>query len=364
MKRADFVRIVKVGESQHVDRKIEGHAFDSKHVDSERAKAELAKDICAMANNGIRASYLLIGVSDKGGFKPVSNANLTNDNFQTFCKDAITPPPKVRLHEFLRKNSSGTMERFLALQIGPNPRHAYRLNRDFIDLKNSDEKKRYCFRRNEVWIRREATSDLATPEEIVRLMRGDRASEVEDSSTGVVDFSRLERGEQLPTMLMEAERFFTEMGYLIKNSQSKDPTSGFQVVIPSDRKRVVFRCVAYHSLTLDVPMTDAIRQAWTYDHGMFIILMEHISKRGFPGWSTLKLKENWGFFSEVSEPDYRFGVLARKTPDDRYITGKDFFSLNFPEANLSILTLVRCSSVRVRPNPSGAPRPNRRSGGA
>jgi predicted HTH transcriptional regulator len=93
---AEFQRLAGLGEGQHIDRKIECHAFAP---DSDGAKAELAKDICAMANNGSRASYLLIGVSNDGRhLKAVKNPNLTDDNLQTFCKEAIHPPPKVRLH--------------------------------------------------------------------------------------------------------------------------------------------------------------------------------------------------------------------------------------------------------------------------
>src|SRR5215469_12817598 len=192
--------------------------------------SEIAKDICAMANNGGRASYLLIGVSDKGDhLKPVTNTELTDDNIQTFCKEAIAPPPKVGLHEFLRENSSGAAkEKFLAVQVGPNPRHAYRLSRDFIDIKNSNEKKRFFFRRNEVWIRRGATSDLATPEELVRLAHGHRAPKIEDNSPDVIDFSRLEKSEQLSAMLMEAETFFREIGCTIEKPQTESLVGGLR----------------------------------------------------------------------------------------------------------------------------------------
>jgi hypothetical protein len=49
MRYAEFETLIKAGETKHIDRKIECHAFESKHVESAKAKAELAKDICAMA---------------------------------------------------------------------------------------------------------------------------------------------------------------------------------------------------------------------------------------------------------------------------------------------------------------------------
>src|SRR6266481_1213000 len=166
MKFAEFIRRARLREKKNVDLKIDCHAFASRSPDSERAKAELAKDICAMANNGSSTSYLLIGVSNDGlDLKSVTNPNLTDDNLQSFCKNAIFPPPKVRVHKLVAPSSAGYRdEQLIAIQVGPNPRHAYRLNRDFIEMKNTDPKANFCFRHNEVWIRREATSDLASPE--------------------------------------------------------------------------------------------------------------------------------------------------------------------------------------------------------
>jgi Putative DNA-binding domain len=350
MKFPEFERLVKLGELRHIDRKIECHAFDSKSPDSARAKAELAKDICAMANNGSRASYLLIGVSDKGNhFKPVTNPNLNDDNLQDFCKDAISPPPKIKVHVVLRENSAGSMESFLAMQIGPNPRHAYHLNRDFIDLKNSDERRRHCFRRNEVWIRRGATSGLATPEEIVRLMRGDKAAEVEDTSAEVVDFSRLETTQQLPSMVIEAERFFTELGCAIEKRQPYDSKNGFQVALSFNGRRAVFRCLARHSLTAQVPMIETVKRVWEYEHGIFILLMGKISIQAFPYGTLLKLKEAWGFFSKIKIGGWHFRHLYRRDAVDHRLTGDDFFPLNFPEANVCTVILVGCkSNVRRR----------------
>jgi predicted HTH transcriptional regulator len=58
-----FRRLVKGLEKQTVDSKIECHAYNTK---VQSPNAELAKDICAMANNGNVSSYILVGVSDDG----------------------------------------------------------------------------------------------------------------------------------------------------------------------------------------------------------------------------------------------------------------------------------------------------------
>jgi hypothetical protein len=167
MDHATFRKLVGEGEKPGVDFKIECHAFATKDT---APRAELAKDICAMANNGYVASYIIIGVSDDGtAFKGVSNRKLTDDNLQDFCKKAIFPPPKIRVHRETWKRVATAYggKEFVIIQVGPQGRQAFRLAQDFISYEE-----KVCFRRNEVWIRRGATSDLATPEEICRLASG------------------------------------------------------------------------------------------------------------------------------------------------------------------------------------------------
>lgn len=124
-----------------------------------------------MSNNGNVSSFIIIGVSDDGkNFVTVDNPNLTDDNIQDFCKKAIIPPPKVKVYRQQWRHGAPDQlgKEFVIIHIGPQKRQAFRLNQDFIGY---DEK--VCFRRNEVWIRRGATSDLATPEEIARLVKGE-----------------------------------------------------------------------------------------------------------------------------------------------------------------------------------------------
>ena len=98
-----FKELVRGKEKRTVDFKLESYVFKIKSL---KLKGELAKDICAMANNGNVASYIIFGVSDDGlSFKSVNNEKLTDDNIQTFCKKAISPIPKVKLNRECWKNA-------------------------------------------------------------------------------------------------------------------------------------------------------------------------------------------------------------------------------------------------------------------
>src|SRR5216684_5589626 len=151
----DLERLLEGGETERVDFKIECPAFQSGSPDAEAGKAELAKDVCAMANNRNGASFLIIGVADNGqDFKSVTNAGLTDENLQTFLKEAVSPPPRVKLVSVELPASSGRHagKRCVVIQIGPHSKHAFRLNRDFVSPHNSTTKTRYHFRTNDVWI--------------------------------------------------------------------------------------------------------------------------------------------------------------------------------------------------------------------
>lgn len=191
MNYKDFLKLIKAGETQTVDYKLECNAFADRGISS---NGELAKDICAMSNNGSKASYLVIGVSnDRKTFKSVRNLKLTDDNVQEFCKESIVPPPKVRVHicKWRKASREHANKRFVIIQVGPNRKTAYRLNRNFIDYKQ-----RVCHRRNEIWIRRRAISDLATPEEVASLLRLSRDPVDPKTRTHRQSFSSLSQVEK------------------------------------------------------------------------------------------------------------------------------------------------------------------------
>src|SRR5262249_20347613 len=141
----NFKKLVAKGERANVDFKIECNAFVSR---GKAEKAELAKDVCAMCNNGNTRSYLLIGVSDDGlNFKAVTNPNLTPDNFQTFVKDAVSPPPKATLERviFAKAAPEHRGMEFAIIEIGPHRRQAFCIAKDFIDYKE-----KVCIRQYDV----------------------------------------------------------------------------------------------------------------------------------------------------------------------------------------------------------------------
>src|SRR4051794_3864814 len=93
-----FHRLVLNGEKATVDLKLVCNAFNKTAGDREKARAELVKDICAMANNGEATSYRIIGVgNDRMTVRTVTDTNLKSENVQTLVRDAIHPRPTIRV---------------------------------------------------------------------------------------------------------------------------------------------------------------------------------------------------------------------------------------------------------------------------
>jgi predicted HTH transcriptional regulator len=94
----EFQRLVRNGETANVDFKLMCNAFNKSAGDHQKAKAELVKDICAMANNGSLASYLIIGIGDDARtVRSVTDPNITSQNVHTLVRDSIHPRPFVRV---------------------------------------------------------------------------------------------------------------------------------------------------------------------------------------------------------------------------------------------------------------------------
>lgn len=171
-----LIELINGHENQYVDFKIRCDAFASPNI---QPNAELAKDICAFANNGNISSFLIIGVSDDGTqFESVKNKNLQDDKVQDLCLKSIYPPPRIKVFQKrLRLKVDSSIEvNLIVIQIGPQKRQAFRLSKDFID-----NKEKIYFRKNEVWIRRGTVVDTATPEEVARLVAGKELIESEVS---------------------------------------------------------------------------------------------------------------------------------------------------------------------------------------
>lgn len=289
MRYSKFQQLVKDGEKANVDFKIKCEAFLSRKT---APKAELAKDICAMANNGNVASYILVGVSDDGkSFVSVSNPKLTDDNLQSFCKTAIFPPPRIKVHRECWKQASPAHagKEFVIIQVGPQARQAFHLARDFINYREG-----VCYRRNEVWIRRVATSDLATPEEIARLTKG-QPPEKTAKLTNNVQYTRLPRDEQGDALLDDFLECLGEIGGILY---------GERVVVPVRNLRYVWRLILLRECTQKFAIWTYTSRAWQYEHGALFLVMGTVSKRAFHEYVKLNFREKWGHFTYYDLPNF------------------------------------------------------------
>ncbi len=327
MQEDKFKRILRVGESRCIDFKINCQALQRRNLG---ANAELAKDICAMANNGNVLSHIIIGVSDDGkSFCSVKNPGLTDDNLQDFTKRAITPPPRVKL---LKRKYTNTNRRYkgkqlVIVKVGPQARQAFRLNRDFIDYKQKT-----CYRKNEVWLRRGATSDLATPEEIARLVSGDTPFKEESGIERTV-FTRVPRKDQREAVLRDLSMIADNMGgRLVRQSNDQAPA---RLCLPFARGMVVLKVLTGMKFAHRFSIWRSVCNHWSYEHGVLIISLGGVAERTFPygGRCEIHAKERWGWFTLLGTDDLEF-----TSPDIR-------LTLNFPvpenssEGNLFILTI-------------------------
>lgn len=287
MNYTKFKRLVSAPENARVDFKIDCQAFASKHM---AAKAELAKDICAMSNNGNVASYLIVGVSDdRLKFASVKNAKLTDDNLQAFVKDAIFPPPKVKL--FRHKWHSGDMKHkdkeFVVIQIGPQVRRAFRVGRDFIS-----HSEKVCHRRNEVWIRRGATSDLATPEEMSLLVKG-KPPDSPDKPYPNFQYDKVLRSDQYRFVVNDIQECLGEIGGAVHNER---------LVVPIRKQRFVWRFAVVRQLATQFSAWETVANRWMYEHGFLLVALETVAKRAFHAHVRLHFEDTWGYFTVYDVP--------------------------------------------------------------
>jgi hypothetical protein len=308
MNYSKFKSLIKGKEKAHVDFKTKCDAFLSRTL---APKAELAKDICAMANNGNVASYIIIGVSDDAKtFESVSNDKLTDDNLQSFCKSSIFPPPKVKLYRENWRDAAPKHKgkTFVIIQVGPQARRAFRLARDFINYREG-----LCYRNNEVWIRRGATTDLATPEEIARLVEG-KAPTSRKVREDNVEYEKIPSSDKFEAVSGDLKKILEEIGGGIY---------GERVVIPIRRVRFVWRYILLQKYILDtVRFQGDFFYGWNHEHGTLIIVMENVSKRVFERYSVhLSFKERWGYFTQYdTQKSLGFPSLPVNTRPFSFVT--------------------------------------------
>jgi hypothetical protein len=292
-----FRQLVNEGEKHNVDFKIRCNAFNSK---LKQPKAELAKDICAMANNGYVASYIIVGVSDDGrGFQSVSNPKLTEEHVQSFCKTAILPPPRVKVHTEQWPKAVGKHKgkRFIIIQVGPNARRAFCLAKDFISWKE-----RICYRRNEVWIRRGSTSDLATPEEVVQLGKG-RAPQERPKLENNTVYLKLARDRQIPAVLRDLRAWAEEVGGCFHDHR---------LVLPVGRVKYVWRCVTSRERSKHSRILMDVDAQWRYEHGFLFLVLGTVYSKALPSYEYIHFKEKWGWFTLYSRTRYLPAVPSKR----------------------------------------------------
>jgi hypothetical protein len=249
MEYKTFIDLLKKGEKDTVDFKIQCEAFEGDNI---IARAELAKDICALANNGNVSSYIIIGVSDDGkSYKSVTNKNLTDDRLQDFCKKAIFPPPKVKIikKQWKRANPAHKGIEFTIIQVGPHIGQTFRISKEFINYN-----KRVCHRQNEVWITRNATTDLATPEEITLLCSKKPQKDEKLSATRREERERFKRSsiKEQKAMITEATKLILkEAGYSI-NSQEKGTSWILSSIEYSETYLVAYKLIGTVAMRIDV----------------------------------------------------------------------------------------------------------------
>jgi hypothetical protein len=306
MQSAKLKKLIEAGERDNIDYKLTCRAFCSK---DKKYKAELAKDICAMANNGNTASYLLIGVSnDRKSFQDTSSLKLTDDNLQAFVKAAIFPPPRVTVTTAEREGHELTI-----IQVGPQAKQAFRIYRDFIDYNTQT-----CIRRNDVWIRRNATTDLATPEEIGALL-GRRPPKESSPSVDNVQFERLPRNQKASAVFDVLEHLVSELGGQFHRKKEQS----FLIAVPIGQVRFVWQISYFdYSPNNGYPFWNFLRQNWMYEHGHLVLSEPRSAKGLLQNVAHTHFRESWGWFSCFSNfrPDrfdvYRHSALDVVVPGD------------------------------------------------
>ncbi|MFL0246583.1 helix-turn-helix domain-containing protein [Candidatus Clostridium stratigraminis] len=318
MEYKKFIELLQKGECKTIDYKIECNAFVK---GKEKATAELVKDIIAFANNGNVASFLIIGVAnDRNGFKSVENRNLTDDNLQTICRDYIFPIPKVKLIECCWDKVTDERHKdnkFVVIQIGPHARQCFRFNRDCI---NYDMK--YCFKKSEVWIRREATSDLAIPEEIKRLLEGKEAIS-EEKLDNNVDYTRLPDHEYRRAIRKDLNWLIKELNGSIQDI----PGTGKYKDIRWSILSINIRNQKLKILILIIDkcnekgfIAKLCREIPVLHHGVILISVGNATASSVEH-NYLKIKESWGWFCINSHTFV--GKLINSFPDSQENKMKD-----------------------------------------
>jgi len=141
-------------------------------------------------------------------FQSLEDSNLNSDNIQSLIRDAIHPRPTVHVHHERWANAPAPFrnKRFVIVQIGPNQKSAFRFAKDYVEPKTT-----YCFRKHQVWVRNQATSDIATPEQIYQLL-SKRSIPVPQPDFENTDYRKIPRGEQRQKVRVDLMQVLQDLG--------------------------------------------------------------------------------------------------------------------------------------------------------
>lgn len=315
MEYKKFKDLLNNGECKNIDYKLMCNAFNKQLPLSDKAKAELIKDIIAMSNNGNLTNYIIIGVSDnRAQFKSVENEKLTDDNLQILCKDNIFPIPRVKLFDCCWDNIADDKingVKFKIIQVGPQARNCFRFSRDHISFN-----KNYCFKKNEVWLRREATSDLASPEEIKYLLEGKdpiKKISLEDS----VDYTRLPVDEWRNSIFNDLGKYASTIEAKLEHYSNKDHkfyNSIRKLTINIRGLNIVLAVVIGEKLTSKAVVYKICKEIQFLYHGILIITQKGITDASLEH-SKIKIKENWGWFVTYTNMSILLRQLSKRYYD-------------------------------------------------
>ncbi|MTI53752.1 helix-turn-helix domain-containing protein [Geosporobacter ferrireducens] len=306
-----FKELLSKGECQTLDYKIECNVFGR---GNEKDTAELVKDIVAFANNGNVASYLVVGVSnDRNGFKSVENDRLTDDNLQVLVRDNIFPIPKVKLYRCCWSKPSDFRHKgitFVIIQIGPQARQCFRFAKDHIGYD-----KKFCFKRNEVWIRRQAISDLASPEEIARLLEGKDPIAEAPVENNVV-YTRLSKNEFRSAIRKDIIEFASKI-----NATVRTETQLFGKTVQKNWNYLILKNINGKKLNIIFLIgercnkkgfvSEVCREISAVHHGIILINTANVTPSALE-WCPIRIKESWGWFCTNNHT--HIGGAIRKLP--------------------------------------------------
>jgi hypothetical protein len=142
-------------------------------------------------------------------------------------------------------------------------------------------------------MRRGATTDLATPEEILRLTRPQRARR-EEVASDIVRYARLPKRDQPQAMRRDLEDCLQEVGGSVH---------GDHMVVPIRGRRCILRYSMWWQCTAESAVLYTMCRNWRYEHGALLLVDGRVSRSAVDAFAAVYFQEAWGHFAS-----YPFGV--------------------------------------------------------